>query len=46
MRLRVPDWLRGVADWLRPPPPLALSEWADRHMVLSPESSSDPGRWR
>lgn len=40
----------GVA-WARaralvcPPPVLSLSEWADRHFVLSPESSAVPGRW-
>lgn len=31
---------------LRPPPRLSLSEWADEHYYLSPESSSEPGRWR
>lgn len=30
---------------LQPPPPLTLSEWADRYFVLSPEASSEPGRW-
>lgn len=30
----------------RPPPKLTLSEWADRHAVLSAESSAEVGRWR
>lgn len=29
----------------RPPPKLTVSEWADRYRMLSPESSSEPGRW-
>lgn len=31
---------------LRPPPRLSLSEWADRHFYLSPESSAEVGRWK
>lgn len=30
----------------RPPPKLTLSQWADRHAVLSAESSAEVGRWR
>ena len=30
----------------KPPEQLSLSEWADRHAVLSLESSSDGGRWK
>lgn len=29
-----------------PPPRLTLSQWADRHAVLSAESSAEVGRWR
>lgn len=29
-----------------PPPKLTISEWADQHRFLSPESSAEPGRWR
>lgn len=32
------------ASW-RPPPKLSLSEWADEHFYLSPESSAQSGRW-
>jgi phage terminase large subunit GpA-like protein len=28
-----------------PPPRLTVSEWADRHRVLSPEASAEPGKW-
>jgi phage terminase large subunit GpA-like protein len=30
---------------LRPPPRLSLSEWADEHFRLSPESAAQAGRW-
>jgi phage terminase large subunit GpA-like protein len=30
---------------LKPPPTLTVSQWADAHRVLSPEASSEPGRW-
>ena len=29
----------------KPPEKLTLSEWADRHFVLSAESSAEAGRW-
>jgi phage terminase large subunit GpA-like protein len=29
-----------------PPPRLKVSDWADAHRVLSPESSASPGMWR
>ena len=29
----------------KPPPKLTVSEWADAHRRLSPESSAEPGRW-
>jgi phage terminase large subunit GpA-like protein len=28
-----------------PPPKLTVSQWAERHRVLSPESSAEPGKW-
>lgn len=34
-------WRRGLA----PEPRITVSEWADRHRVLPPESA-EPGRWR
>ena len=34
-----------VLSKLRPPPPLTVSQWADRYRVLSAESSAEPGRW-
>jgi phage terminase large subunit GpA-like protein len=32
-------------DVLRPPSWMPLSEWADRHRILSSESSAEPGQW-
>src|SRR5690606_29142880 len=34
-----------VNKYLRPPPKLNLSEWADEKRVLSREASSERGRW-
>lgn len=34
-----------MASSVAPPPELTVSEWADSERVLSPESSSEPGRW-
>ena len=34
-----------VLGKLRPPPPLTVSQWADKYRVLSAESSAEPGRW-
>lgn len=36
----------AFADTVRPPPRLKVSEWADKHRVLSSEASAEPGRWR
>ncbi len=33
-------------DGLLPDPALTVSEWADRHRVLSPRASAEPGRYR
>lgn len=38
--------LAEVRQAWRPPPRLTLSQWADRHAMLSAESSADVGRWR
>jgi phage terminase large subunit GpA-like protein len=37
---------RAWRDGLTPDPLLTVSEWADRHRVLSQRASSEPGRWR
>ncbi|HEY9448729.1 MAG TPA: phage terminase large subunit family protein, partial [Gemmatimonadaceae bacterium] len=39
-------YARALLLRLRLPPRLTLSEWADRHRVLSPESSAESGQWR
>ena len=37
---------RAWRDGLKPDPLLTVSEWADRHRVLSQQASSEPGHWR
>lgn len=32
-------------SWVSPPPKLTVSEWADNHRYLSPESSAESGKW-
>ncbi|WP_211195451.1 phage terminase large subunit family protein, partial [Tabrizicola sp. YIM 78059] len=36
------SWSRGI----RPDPDLTVSEWADRHRMLSGRASAEPGRYR
>ena len=40
------DFERSLRDGLTPDPLLSVSEWADRHRVLSQRAASEPGRWR
>ena len=37
---------RAWRDGLTPDPLLSVSEWADRHRMLSSKASAEPGRWR
>ena len=37
---------RAWREGLTPDPLLSVSEWADRHRVLSSKASAEPGRWR
>jgi phage terminase large subunit GpA-like protein len=37
---------RAWRNGLTPDPALTVSEWADRHRVLSPRASAEPGRYR
>ena len=39
-------WELGFLEGLRPTKPLSVSEWQDKHRVLSSKSSSEPGRMR
>ncbi|MCK5748505.1 MAG: phage terminase large subunit family protein [Oricola sp.] len=34
----------AISAWM-PPPELTVSQWADRYRRLSPEASSEPGKW-
>lgn len=36
---------KSLQRWA-PPPKLTVSEWADRHRMLSPESSAAHGKWK
>jgi phage terminase large subunit GpA-like protein len=40
------DIERAWCEGLIPDPLLSVSEWADRHRMLSSKASSEPGRWR
>jgi len=40
------DVLRAWLAGLRPDPDLTVSEWADRHRMLSSRASAEPGRYR
>jgi phage terminase large subunit GpA-like protein len=40
------DILRSWANGLTPDPVLTVSEWADRHRMLSSRASAEPGRYR
>lgn len=35
-----------ISQALQPPPDLKVSEWAERHRILAPEETAEPGRWR
>ena len=40
------DIERSWREGLMPDPLLTVSEWADRHRMLSSKASAEPGRWR
>jgi phage terminase large subunit GpA-like protein len=40
------DIERAWREGLTPDPLLSVSEWADRHRMLSSKASAEPGRWR
>ncbi len=40
------DILRSWRDGLTPDPALTVSQWADRHRILSARGSAEPGRYR
>lgn len=45
MELQTVKLFAVVLQKLKPPPPLTISQWADKYRVLSSESSAEPGRW-
>ena len=44
--MRVEEIQILVADVLRPPPDLNVSQWADQNRRLSSESAAERGEWR
>ncbi len=40
------DIERAWREGLLPDPLLTVSEWSDRHRMLSSKASAEPGRWR
>lgn len=38
--------IAGAVAGMRPPANLTVTEWAEQHRRLSPESSAEPGPWR
>ena len=40
------DFESALRGGLTPDPPMSVSEWADRHRVLSQRAASEPGRYR
>ena len=38
--------LQAWRDGMAPEPTLLVSEWADRHRILSSRGSAEPGPWR
>lgn len=44
--LGYPSFIEKALKTLRPPERLTVSEWADRHRILSELDSASPGRWR
>ena len=39
------DVIGRVMELFAPPPDMTVSQWADAHRRLSPESSASPGKW-
>lgn len=44
--LGYPDWIMNALAILKPPEKLTVSEWADKHRILSELDSAAPGHWR
>ena len=40
------ELLSAWSDGLRPDPAMTVSEWSDRHRILSSRASAEPGRYR
>lgn len=45
-KFTIPAYIKEALQSLRPPEDISVSEWAERHRVLTMESSAMPGPWR
>ncbi len=43
---KVSKELKALFRRSAPPPDLSVSDWAEKHAYLSPESAAEPGRWQ
>ena len=43
---RVVQWTNRERVAWEPPDDLTVSQWADRHRILHPHTSSEPGKWK
>jgi len=46
MKKATVDLFTKIFNVLEPPPDMTISQWADEYRRLSPESASEPGRWK
>ena len=44
-KFTIPAYIKEALQSLRPPEDISVSEWAERHRVLTMESSAMPGPW-
>lgn len=45
VRKQTMNLFNKIASLVAPPPKLTVSQWADKHRVLSKEASAEHGRW-
>ena len=46
MEQKTVELLQDIIKILKPPEKLGIGEWADKYRYLSPESASEPGKWK
>lgn len=45
IKIKTLELFKNIAKIMAPPSDLTVSEWADKYRILSPEASSEPGKW-